>query len=278
MLLYRYFASHAFESLRDARLKVSCISSFNDPFESRWGCGGEMNRAKAKKIDRLAHESLVDLTRKFQPHLNRHEISRHLKAARNQRLEEFVRNYKSTEEGSMVERGRIIDKTFRVICFASSEAEPGHEILMWSHYSASHSGVRIGFEIPKSRTFSLSPINYSAKRVAVDMSVIAFNPSSQKEAIKQSVITKNKAWEYEREYRLFIDPSDCIKDKDSNGPMMEFIPIQRDWVKRVDFGIRYPQSERTSFLILLKNEYPHVECYQAQYHKTDYALDYERLS
>jgi Protein of unknown function (DUF2971) len=236
-----------------------------------------MNRKKAKKLDQVSRSTLVRLVRKLHPHLNRQGIKQHLKSAKNQRIAALLENYNPIEESSMVERGRIIDEIFRVICFASSEAESRDEILMWSHYSASHKGVRIGFEFPINKTFSLSPIDYSVKRVAVDMSVMGFDPISQEKAIAQSIRTKSKAWEYEKEHRLFVDPTACIKITDINGKTVEFLNIENDWVKRVDFGTRYPLQERDSFLDLLKKQYPLAACYQAQYHKTDYALDYDRL-
>lgn len=226
----------------------------------------------------MAHSSLEPVIRKSNPHLNRKGIRQFLKSTRKDRISQFVSSYEKTEEGAMVERERIIDETFRVICFASSEAEPCDEILMWSHYSASHKGVKIGFEFPKSRIFSISPIAYEQKRVVVDMAVITIDPASQKGAIAQSIRTKNKAWAYEKEYRLFIDPGDCVTETGADGQTIQFISIQRDWVKRVDFGTRYPSRERASFLNLVKTKYPQTECYQAKYHKTDYSLSYEKLS
>jgi hypothetical protein len=50
MLLHRYFGLHAFETLKEARLKTSRISSFNDPFEFLYVAAGEMTAAKARKI------------------------------------------------------------------------------------------------------------------------------------------------------------------------------------------------------------------------------------
>lgn len=277
MLLFRYFSSHAFESLRDARLKVSRISSFNDPFESRWGSGGEMTRPKAKKLDRLVRKEIASQIRQSNPFLKTKEIKRHLKLTRDERLNSFLTDYAATEEAAMIKRGQIIDQTFRVICFASSEADFTHEILMWSHYSASHRGVRIGFQFPKTNTFNITNIDYVDKRVSVDMSVLVYDPKSQTNSIARSIRTKSQAWAYEKEHRLFIEPDNCKKEKNASGEIFEFIPIEREWVKRIDFGTRYPTSDRAIFLELIRKQYPHVKCYQACYHKSDYALSYEAL-
>jgi hypothetical protein len=277
MLLYRYFSSHALESLRDSRLKVSRISSFNDPFESRFAYDGEMNRSKAKKIDRRSKDALATHIKRLHPHFNRKEVKAYLKSTQDQRLDTFIKGYRSTEEGAMLEREKIIDEEFRVICFTSSEIEPHHEILMWSHYAGSHKGVRIGFEFPKNSLFSITEIKYAQKRVIVDMSVMAFDPASQSKAISQSVCRKSIGWAYENEHRLFLNPKVCKKGKNADGSSIEFIELQSSWVKRIDLGTRYPEFEKTPLLAVVKEKYPHVECYQAHYHRTDYALEYNKL-
>jgi len=237
-----------------------------------------MNRAKAKQINRQNKDAIVAVVKKLHPHLNRKEVRSHLKATQNKWIDSFIDGYSSTEEGAMLEREKIIDNEFRVICFASSEAEPYDEILIWSHYAASHRGVRIGFEFPENSSFSIAPIKYDRKRVSVDMSIMAIDPASQSRAISQSICTKSIGWAYEKEHRLFMDPKICKTGNGEDGSSIEFIELQSNWVKRIDFGTRYPQSEKATFLALMREKYPHAECHQARYHKTDYALEYEKLT
>jgi hypothetical protein len=49
MLLHRYFGSHAFETLKEAKLKTSRISGFNDPFEFLINTTGKMTPEQAQK-------------------------------------------------------------------------------------------------------------------------------------------------------------------------------------------------------------------------------------
>src|SRR6266478_1619803 len=49
MLLHRYFNSHVFETLKDAKLKTSRISSFNDSFEFLYVIVGKTTPEEAKR-------------------------------------------------------------------------------------------------------------------------------------------------------------------------------------------------------------------------------------
>jgi len=49
MLLHRYFNTHAFETLKDAKLKTSRISTFNDSFEFLYVSVGEIKPEEAER-------------------------------------------------------------------------------------------------------------------------------------------------------------------------------------------------------------------------------------
>jgi hypothetical protein len=49
MLLHRYFGSHAFETLKEAKFKTSRITSFNDPFEFLFVTTGKFTAPAAGK-------------------------------------------------------------------------------------------------------------------------------------------------------------------------------------------------------------------------------------
>jgi hypothetical protein len=48
MLLHRYLGSHAYETLKEAKLKTSRITSFNDPFEFLFITKGKITAANAR--------------------------------------------------------------------------------------------------------------------------------------------------------------------------------------------------------------------------------------
>ena len=281
MLLYRYFKSHALDALRDTRLRVSCVSSFNDPFECMFSASGNMTEEKAGKYcdTRSNDPSFRDeaISTAF-PNLIVPESAKiqFMRDKRGVMVKALVDRFEEVKQASMAQREAIVDATLRVACFSADDAEPKDEILMWSHYSNSHKGVRIGFEMPRHTAyFKIYPMEYRSTRTEFDLSENSFDVAIQ-DALRKSVVRKSIAWAYEREHRLMTFPNVCIGEKLSDGSMAEFVPIEPNWVRRVDFGTRIDETEKQGILALVAQRYPHVECFQARYHATDYSLEYER--
>ena len=281
MIIFRYLASHSLESLRDARLKVARISSFNDPFECMYRASGVMTRAKAKQYlrARLDSREFLEGLMRSQPHLVSVKAARRFqKANLDKYASDLIANYDSIKEAPPEEREAVMDHAFRVVCFSSSEAQPLDEILLWSHYADKHRGVRIGFEFPAelTRAFRISPITYQDVRVAVDLTNDS-EEKSVKAALLQSTKTKSRAWAYEKEYRLMTVLNFCVVERDAKGNAIELLSFEREWVRRIDFGARCDRQTRNDILEIVRKDYPQAECFQAGYHRTDYALVYEKL-
>lgn len=80
-----------------------------------------------------------------------------------------------------------------------SLASCGNDVLMWSHYGGSHSGVALRFRPgPLLRAFSVAfPIHYSAERPTV---VVGADPKL--EVLQKMLLTKADYWRYEQEWRF----------------------------------------------------------------------------
>ena len=187
-----------------------------------------------------------------------------------------------TTELSVQRRRQIIDQGLRAICFSDpSRVKADEELLLWSHYAKKHEGVRIGFEFPGEfiARSHLSLIHYEPKRVEV-----VFSLGDEVEALKaleKSATVKSKVWEYEREYRLFVkldsSISETITNSDSTRTVEYFLKFQRDWVKSVDFGVFCPASEIQRIITLLRAGFPNAIARKAEFHRTEYALDYKQI-
>lgn len=75
--------------------------------------------------------------------------------------------------------------------------ESRDDILMWSHYAASHRGVCLGFN-------SQCPSFSNALRVRYEDNRPVVNPVKQSpdEMLEMALLTKARHWEYEREWRV----------------------------------------------------------------------------
>ena len=88
--------------------------------------------------------------------------------------------------------------------------------LMWSHYADSHKGFCIEFDFSgadRSAFLNLPfPISYTESRPLIPWKA-AFNNSQQNiaeaaEELMLAVLTKDKAWEYENEWRILLSSSE----------------------------------------------------------------------
>ena len=211
MLLHRYFGSHGLETLRDAELKTSRISEFNDPFEFAYRTVGEVTPeiARQQTLARINSPGFYDTVLAQKPELQTHDEARRFI---NPRIPEMVAalhaNYARMVETVKGQREEIADESVRLICFSRPESTVAGEILQWAHYANKHHGIRIGFDLPLGLTAfgKLVEVKYRKDRVALDVTLEADSGPTQA-AIEEAMEVKSVAWEYEREFRLFLAPA-----------------------------------------------------------------------
>jgi hypothetical protein len=241
---------------------------------------GEMTLKKAEAFvrSRLKLPQFLDLAMEQYPSLRtRKAAKQHIKRNLNQSAAALVERFDSVIRKNMEEREELMDRQLRVVCFSADDARPLDEILMWSHYADCHRGVRIGFEFPDGITspFKIIQVTYQDTRVAIDLSLGSEMPRVS-EALEQSIKTKSSSWAYEREHRLVTIPRFCVQEHVA-GNVLEFIQIKPEWVRRIDFGARSPQSKIDYSKRLIEAGYGHVRYFEAKYHDTEYALVYVEL-
>ena len=89
-----------------------------------------------------------------------------------------------------------LSKTNGILCFSKTWTHP----ILWGHYADKHKGICLGFEVP--RQF-LKKVDYVECRFE--------KPNVLNEAfMKKLLFTKFKHWEYEQEYRTYLQLEDEI--------------------------------------------------------------------
>lgn len=293
MLLHHYFNTHAFETLKDAKLKTSRISSFNDPFEFLYVCDfGKMTPEKARQFHRSQLNKpevllgLLAANRQSPNPLTDKEIKKRLENSEPAMVADIVKRWpeiaKETEL-PLERRRQIIDEELRAVCFSDpSQVKPLDEILLWSHYAKKHEGIRIGFEFPEGikEPFEIIKMTYQKNRVVVDFS-FGVDAQLAYKALDESAKVKSAAWTYEQEFRLFTKICKCVPGKithaDLTSTVEGFLDLNREWIKSVDFGVLCPDTEIQRVVNLLKTDYPNVIRKKAEFHKTEYALEYKSV-
>lgn len=100
---------------------------------------------------------------------------------------------------------QLIDKYFYVGCLS----ENPYNILMWSHYSESHTGFCIEYDFQKIdlqvEKMFLCPIIYSNNRPSIVWDLINNDDEAKKHfehGLMITLLTKDLSWSYEKEWRI----------------------------------------------------------------------------
>ena len=279
--LYRYFGSHAFESLRDKRLMIARPSTLNDPFEFLYISTGQMTMPRARQYikSRIKSDTFYDEVRKWHPNIrSRKDFKRFMRAGLEDMAKKYFDRYDSITESDSKFFKDFAEKHFRLLCFSAPDVLPREEILMWSHYAAKHTGVRIRFLLDDSVKcpYSLKKVLYSKERPGIDLTCSA-ETEKFKSALVEVIRTKADGWAYEREYRMFSMSSHCVDETGADGAVRSFMAFDANIVSQIDFGLECPKSEIDRISILARAEYPHAELRKATYHKSKYAIEYVKI-
>jgi hypothetical protein len=97
-------------------------------------------------------------------------------------------------------------KSHGILCFSRN----WDNLLLWSHYGASHTGLCLGFDIPDSDP----PGGYDME-VRYQPNVLPYRaPEDINYALVNRLLrTKHESWSYEQESRLFVKINDPADDK-----------------------------------------------------------------
>ena len=89
-----------------------------------------------------------------------------------------------------------LSETKGILCFSESWRNP----VLWGHYADKHQGLCLGFEVHSS---VLGKVEYQDARLQL--------PDRVNEKFMQKLLfTKFKHWEYEQEYRIYLELEDDI--------------------------------------------------------------------
>jgi len=282
MILCKYFDLKGIDVLCNLRLKVADPLTFNDPFEFSSYVDGKIKFSDFKRF--YKHPATLDRWYRGYSHVvgarNKHEFKQIMRG----KDKELI--YNKMEPNIVANFNEELEKlrlTFandcRVLCFSDhNEIEPYEEILMWSHYSNSHEGVKILFDIEKFKLRSTGPVKvtYHKERTRLDATRIMFNDKEVFDDFGKSLIAKSIVWSYEHEYRWFISIKECFSEID-NGLKHDFIKISPEAIVGVDLGIRCPVERIDEITeILRSDELKHVDLRRATLDEKKFKLNFNK--
>ncbi|EPP3538479.1 DUF2971 domain-containing protein [Klebsiella variicola] len=181
-MLYKYIGNHDSEEtikclkyfLEDGTIKASDPFSFNDPSELKIDLDVDTTRSIAKKKYRKEGHNKSN-------------------------FDQWFDGLKKARQSSIEATRRQLMSMYGIVCLTRNP----DNYLMWSHYSASHTGFCIGFEDDFVGTIDdvqlASSVMYSE-----NVPLYNFFTDPKKELAQKIFFTKHKCWSYENEYRAIV--------------------------------------------------------------------------
>lgn len=177
---YRNFSDPFFESIiKNSSLYFSSVEQFNDPFDCKLS---------------------------YRQNYSNKEISKALLGVKERNPDKFIRlkdmKKKFGKNRDFIELQNNMAKEILVSLGVLSLSKNYNNILMWSHYSESHTGLVFKFT-PKNTNNEKScfyhPIKVDYSESYDELSYV----NNHQEEIPKLLLTKYKDWAYEEEYRCF---------------------------------------------------------------------------
>ena len=175
MIATRYLGSHLEDILTNCRLKVSKVSTLNDPFEFRYKVVGKMTRDVAATFiqKRLEKESFIQQIRNYDEFRGKSDLDiKHLfQEGKTKIIDNLLSTLPDAHKELIAGVAGIADGKVRIICFSKPTQKKLEEILLWSHYTRNHSGFRIWINLSLEPLLSTTTrdVIYSEDLIAVDI-------------------------------------------------------------------------------------------------------------
>ena len=231
--------------LKASVLYFSSPSEFNDPFDCKLHYKSLGSREDLRRKQQ-------DLYKKFCPDLSRTERRERARADIKQvDTDEFLQTMTNGLQRALNDVGVLCLSEFR------------NDVVMWSHYAASHAGLCLGFRVAADASFfaRAQPVCYSEEYPSIDM----LNDLPQKQ-VEAFILTKAKGWTYEHEWRIVDHDTGPGENAFISGALCEIV-----------FGSKMEKSDRAFVRECIAERAQLVKFYEAHPAAGTYALSIEPL-
>ena len=271
--LFRYRSldhkNYVLEELKENYVYLSSATGFNDPFESIGILSrGEINtyldgiedKANLSLLKNIKEEYVLmkDMVSDFGT-----ECMKELQDECNHQLKIIDDKTMQFTESIVSIIGKYIDKTFRMVCFTTSNKN----LPMWAHYAKNHEGVCIEYDY-KNRDSMAENLNFFPIRYTKSMKnitkIISLNPKALLKVVLYILSRKQEEWSYENEWRYSV-----------GNPLRHYSNESHEFViKAVYLGLNFNDSEMLNS-ILKYSKKSEFQVYQMK--KTNQGLKPEEI-
>ncbi len=271
MRLYKYVDSHIVNILEEQRLKVTPLLDLNDPFESLPSFDLKYNMQQLKRRF-LRKDGIREMWERNPSYQKKYRS-----------FKDFVREMKDPKmKNNIIEKLNDQENIRRIMMGTISEqrrngyllslSEEPMNILMWAHYSKSHSGAVIEFDCgnaPHFQKYLLHKVHYTNERPTINPICLT---GEMKENFSKAFLSKSVHWNYEKEWRTIFHTGLLVCDTEW------FLMFNPKYVTSVILGCNMkPEIRSKARQLLEQKEWKHVQVKQAQLDFSEYKLTIEDL-
>ncbi|AQR95543.1 DUF2971 domain-containing protein [Clostridium saccharoperbutylacetonicum] len=209
--LFKYYScvDYAIEALKNDTICFSRPKDFNDPYDCAISIGVKETiemLAGSSRLKEIANENqkkIIDLVgeEEFNRGMNLLLGTKDDKVELFESLLEYVSKNKETNIEIKKKKQELIDK-IGVLCVG----ERKDKILMWSYYGCNHTGFCVEYDFGEleKENGPIFPVLYKNDLENINK----FIADDKTQGIIVPLITKCNEWEYEQEWRMFINDMD----------------------------------------------------------------------
>jgi len=196
-IVYKYLSPDRYEVLESGCIRFTQLNALNDPFEGLPNTIGfkehVLQQLVPKFVDRYGHA---------------------MAPAMQYAASKVTDHYFSQVQDAL-------SHSFALLSLSRTK----DNLVMWSHYCASHTGFVVGFDAGSpffapgrnGRKYGLREVSYSNTRSEIPSTGLASLANSELEAVNDALFfRKSEHWSYERELRVLDNPYHA--DKTIKGP------------------------------------------------------------
>lgn len=232
--------------LTDNELYFASANQFNDPFDCAIPYRYDEKQLTAENL----YIKYLESAKYQHPDYSDSQLQ---EAAYRSQQRDLIHDeqYQEEEEKESQER---FNKKFGIVSLTANE----NNFLMWSHYSASHTGFCVGFDTNRlchEAMGTLKAVDYCE-----EFPTFGLFEDDIKSFMKLTY-TKSRVWEYENEYRI-------LKDKMARKTLV----LPEDTFAQVILGCKMPQIVKFEVLDLIEKRFPKVAVYDIRKHDTKFKL------
>ena len=263
--LYKYRGcsnEYHIKMIEENQIFFSSAALLNDPFDS----------TIPLRFDKLSNHDWEKLyfekSKQNHPQLNRAQrknLSKEVVAKAQYKKDVMISEYKKFQ----LEKNRTDFGIF-------SLSEEKDNIIMWSHYSESHKGFCVGFNVKKLYEYLIKICLSSRGEEVFDIFKVEYEefypiliPSklSSMEFVIKPLITKSDKWIYENEFRILLI-----------GKTNTILVLPENIIEEVILGCNINSEDRNGIVEILKSKNENIKLFQSKISEEKYSLEFDEIS